>query len=117
VAGLSSRRYAAALPSFIAQYAGDALWATLVFWLLGMWWRRVSAARLALAAIAIAFIVEGSQLYHAPWVDSIRATTIGALALGSGFLWSDLVCYVAGAAGAAVVDAAMAPAQLIKGRH
>ena len=34
--------------------------------------------------------VEESQLYHASWIDSIRGTTLGALVLGHGFLWSDL---------------------------
>ena len=40
--------------------------------------------------------VELSQLYHAPWIDSIRHTTIGGLILGFGFLWSDLACYSLG---------------------
>jgi hypothetical protein len=29
--------------------------------------------------------VEFSQLYHAPWIDTIRAARIGALVLGSTF--------------------------------
>ena len=31
--GLASRRYADALPQFIVPYAGDALWAAMVFWI------------------------------------------------------------------------------------
>jgi len=49
-------------------------------------------------AVAIAFLVEFSQLYHAPWIDSIRHTWLGGLVLGFGFLWTDLVCYTAGIA-------------------
>jgi hypothetical protein len=41
-------------------------------------------------------IIEVSQLYHAPWIDSIRGTTLGALVLGHGFVWSDLACYAVG---------------------
>jgi hypothetical protein len=37
-----------------------------------------------------------SQLYHAPWIDSNRGTTLGALVLGHGFVWSDLACYAVG---------------------
>ena len=37
-----------------------------------------------------------SQLYHAEWIDNIRATTLGGLVLGYGFLWSDLVAYTIG---------------------
>ncbi len=36
------------------------------------------------------------QLYHAPWIDSIRQTTLGGLILGFGFLCSDLACYALG---------------------
>jgi len=48
-------------------------------------------------SLALAFAVEVSQLYHAPWIDSIRSTTLGGLVLGFGFLWTDLVCYLVGA--------------------
>ena len=40
--------------------------------------------------------VELSQLYHSPWIDQIRDTTVGGLILGYGFLWSDIVCYGVG---------------------
>ena len=47
---------------------------------------------------------ETSQLYHAPWIDRIRATTLGGLVLGFGFLWSDIACYTVGVACAMCVD-------------
>ncbi len=50
----------------------------------------------AVISLALAFLVEVSQLYHAPWIDSIRQTTLGGLVLGFGFLWTDLVCYSVG---------------------
>ena len=40
--------------------------------------------------------MELSQLYHAPWIDSLRANRLGGLILGYGFLWSDVACYVTG---------------------
>lgn len=52
----------------------------------------------AAISLAVAFLVEISQLYHAPWIDSIRQTTLGGLVLGFGFLWTDLVCYSVGIA-------------------
>ena len=48
--------------------------------------------------------VEVSQLYHAPWIDSIRHTTLGGLILGFDFLWSDLVCYAVGVGLGVLVD-------------
>ena len=56
------------------------------------------------SARAVPFTVEVSQLYHTPLLDAVRQTTPGALVLGQGFLWSDLVCYVVGAGAAARVD-------------
>ena len=55
-------------------------------------------------ALAFSVAVELSQLYHAPWIDSIRHTTIGGLILGFGFLWSDLACYALGVVLGVLVD-------------
>jgi hypothetical protein len=102
--GLASRRFPEWQPAFVARYAGDALWAAMVFWLLALVRPRAAARRLGFAALGIAFAVEASQLYHAPWLDAIRDTRLGALALGQGFLWSDLVCYAVGVAVAVAID-------------
>ena len=102
--GLASRRYGAALPRFIASYAGDALWATMVMWIYALIWPRTTTARLAIAALATAYAVELSQLYRAPWIDAVRASRVGALVLGQGFLWSDLACYAVGVAIGVMVD-------------
>lgn len=104
-AGLASRRYPAFFPAFIARYAGDTLWAAMVFWILALGWRRAGTRVLAGGAIATSFAVECSQLYHAAWIDSIRRTRLGALVLGSDFLWSDLACYAVGVGIAAGLDA------------
>jgi len=96
--GLASRRFGAVLPAWLAAYAGDTLWALLVSWLVGFAWPRWSAGRVAAVALAGAFAVEISQLYQAAWLNAMRHTTLGGLALGHGFLWSDLVCYCVGVA-------------------
>ena len=103
-AGLASRRFGHFLPSFIATYAGDTLWASMVFVGLGLLFPRASTRTLAIAALGFAVVDEISQLYHAPWIDAIRATTPGALVLGYGFLWSDLACYTVGVVAAACLD-------------
>jgi hypothetical protein len=102
--GLASRHYASALPGFIARYAGDVLWASMMVWLVAIVRPRESTPRVAITALLIAFTVEASQLYHAAWIDATRSTRIGALVLGVGFLWSDLVCYSVGVASTAIVD-------------
>lgn len=102
--GLASRRFGAALPEFVAAYAGDTLWALLVYLLLTVAAPSAAIAHRALAALAFAFAIEASQLYHAPWIDELRANRLGALILGSGFLWSDLACYAAGIALGALTE-------------
>lgn len=104
ILGLTSRRYADSLPTLIAAYAGDALWAAMVFWITAILRPRATTLHLAGTALSVALAVEISQLYHASWIDAIRATRLGALVLGHGFLWSDLACYAIGVAAAAAVD-------------
>jgi hypothetical protein len=94
--GLGSRRYAYVLPGFIAAYAGDTLWALMAFLGFGFVAPRASTRTIALLAMTFSVAIELSQRYHAPWIDSIRHTTLGGLILGFGFLWSDLACYALG---------------------
>jgi hypothetical protein len=94
--GLGSRRFGHSLPGFVSAYSGDMLWALVDFLAIGLFLPRLSTWRIAALAMSFSVMIEVSQLYHAPWIDSIRGTTLGALVLGHGFLWSDLACYVAG---------------------
>ncbi|MBI3789456.1 MAG: DUF2809 domain-containing protein [Gemmatimonadetes bacterium] len=103
--GLATRRFPGAFPSVVATYGGDTLWAAMVVWLLALAWPRATTARLATGALAIAWLDEASQLYHAPWIDAVRAHWFGALVLGHWFVWSDLACHAVGVAVAAALDA------------
>ena len=94
--GLGSRRFGRSLPGFVAAYAGDTLWALVAFLGIGLLLPRASTWRVALLAMSFSVLIEVSQLYHAPWIDSIRSTTLGGLVLGFGFVWSDLACYAVG---------------------
>lgn len=85
-------------------YAGDTLWALMVYWLCcaagrgfaGRFPARCLRWQVMLAALLFAFAIEFSQLSQALWLQSLRATRLGALVLGHGFLLSDLVCYTVG---------------------
>jgi hypothetical protein len=94
--GIGSRRFGTHLPGFVRTYAGDTLWALAVFLGLGLLLPGASTRMIAVLALAFSAAIELSQLYHAPWIDSIRQTTLGGLVLGFGFVWSDLACYAAG---------------------
>ena len=81
---LASRRYPGLVPAFLGKYPGDTLWALMVFCGLGFL-NGCSTARLAFYAPLISYADELSQLYQAPWINQIRATSIGHLILGSTF--------------------------------
>lgn len=102
--GIGSRRFGPQLPRFLAEYSGDTLWALAAFLGVGILLPRATTARVALLAMGVSVAVEVSQLYHAPWIDAVRGTTPGALLLGHGFLWSDLVCYAAGVALGVIIE-------------
>ena len=106
VLGLGSRSAVArrVLPGFVTDYAGDTLWATLVY--LGLLWLcpRLSVGRAAAGTLGFSFVIEFSQLFHPPWLDALRAHSLAALVLGRGFLVSDLFCYAVGVALGAVLD-------------
>jgi hypothetical protein len=94
--GLGSRRYGTYLPGFVAAVAGDTLWATAAFLGFGLILPRASTWEIALLAMVFSVLIEVSQLYKAPWIDSNRRTTLGGLVLGYDFVWSDLACYAVG---------------------
>ena len=103
-AGLASRRYRTHLPSFIGEYSGDVLWALMLFLVVSFVLAGRPIFQRCIVSLVLAFAVEVSQLYHAPWIDGIRNTTLGGLVLGFGFLWSDLVCYLVGVAAGVLLE-------------
>ncbi len=95
--GVGSRKFPTILPEFIQLYAGDTLWTLCAYFLIVTIFRNLEIRRAVIAAAYFSYFIEITQFYHAEWIDSIRGTTIGALALGFGFHWEDLVCYTLGA--------------------
>jgi hypothetical protein len=104
ILGIGSRRFDSHLPGFVATYAGDTLWALAAFLGVGLVLPRTSTWRVAVLAMLLSVLVEISQLYHAPWIDSIRSTTPGGLILGYHFVWSDLACYAVGVGFGVVIE-------------
>lgn len=105
VLGLGSRHFSHSLPPLLAKNLGDALYATLVFWLVRLLRPGLPTLPTALLATFFCFLVEFSQLYQASWITHIRHTRLGGRALGHGFHATDLMCYVAGVGLAVGVEA------------
>ena len=83
---------------------GDALWAVMMLWLIGVLAPRARPATRAAAALGVCVTVELSQLVHTSTLDALRSTTLGHLVLGSGFDPRDLAAYAAGVLAAALLD-------------
>src|SRR6478672_3366831 len=84
-AGLFLRSRICPFPVWSTKYGGDALWALMVFLGFGLVFPRMPVILLGAVAFAFACTIECLQLYHAPWIEAVRATRIGLLALGSTF--------------------------------
>lgn len=95
-AGLAVHFHGGHLPRELRDKLGDVLWAMMVAFGYGVLVPRRSSRARGLAAMATCAAVEVSQLWHAPWLDALRTTPLGALTLGSGFDPRDLVAYAAG---------------------
>ncbi|MCG8395666.1 DUF2809 domain-containing protein [Bacillus atrophaeus] len=102
--GLLSRKIPDVLPDVLNIYAGDALWALMIFLGAGFVFHTMNTSRAGLISLAFCYLIECSQLYHADWIDRIRDTTLGGLVLGYGFLWSDLGAYTIGIGIGVVID-------------
>jgi hypothetical protein len=86
------------VPEPITPYAGDILYTTMYFFIVGFLFPTMSARKVATLSILFCFGIEILQLYQADWIENIRSYRLGGLILGHGFLWSDLLCYSLGGA-------------------
>jgi Protein of unknown function (DUF2809) len=82
----------------VTKYGGDALWALMVFLGVGFLFPSWGTVPVAGLAAVVPCAVEFSQLYHAPWIDAVRQTLLGRLALGDTFAWADILAYLVGIA-------------------
>ena len=102
--GILSRSHLVTLPAFVSRYAGDTLWALVLFLGICVYLPRRKTWEISVVALLLSLTVEFSQFYHAPWVDSLRQSRLGGLVLGFGFKASDLVCYTSGILLGAFID-------------
>jgi len=102
--GLLSRKFSGYLPEVINTYLGDALWALMIYQFVAIIFHKQKILQIALIAIIFCYLIEISQLYHAPWIDAIRNTRLGGLVLGFGFQWTDILAYSIGVACGAVCE-------------
>jgi glycopeptide antibiotics resistance protein len=94
--GLASRKFSHLLFSFLAENAGDVLWAMMVYFGFRFLFLKKSIVMAIFLSCLLSFGIEFSQLYQADWINQIRETLLGELVLGKGFLTVDLIRYTTG---------------------
>lgn len=104
--GLASRTYSINLYPFLAENAGDALWAMMVYFGFRFLLIRKGIVTAIVASLLFSFAIEFSQLYQGDWINQIRGTLPGALVLGHGFIFVDLIRYTVGIFIGAFIDQA-----------
>ena len=105
--GLASRGFGSYLPDFVAENAGDSLWAAFVYCGMSFCVPHTKIITRGAMTLGFAYAIEFSQLYHAPWIDSVRETTLGGLVLGFQFVWVDLIRYAVGVTFCVAVEVVM----------
>lgn len=93
ITGLLSRK-----SIMIPLWIGDVLYALMMYFIVRFIFLQKTPKFIFLLSLSICIAIELSQLLHAEWINTIRATLPGRLILGQGFLWSDLLTYAMGAA-------------------
>lgn len=91
-------------PPFVEKYAGDALWALMLYLLMCFLFPRLAAWKLWIITLLGCYLIEISQLYQAEWIRRIRYLPGVGLLLGYGFLWSDMAAYTVGVSAGLLVD-------------
>ncbi len=109
IVGLVVHRVGLGLNSVIRDMLGDALWAMMIFYWLGVLVPRTRLRTRTALALALCAGVEVSQLYHSPRLDALRTTLLGHLVLGSGFDARDFLSYSLGVATAMLLERAGLP--------
>lgn len=84
--------------------AGDACWAIAAWFLFRLMLPEAGLRLMIILTAGLCLGVELSQLIRAQWLEDLRQDRIVALLIGRGFLWVDLVRYLAGIMIALLLD-------------
>jgi hypothetical protein len=104
VVGLLVHRGYTSIDGAARDKLGDALWAMMMTWWVSAVIPKWSLWIRGVTALTVCAIVEWSQRVAHPLLDTLRATTVGRLVLGSGFDVMDFVAYTIGVAAAVLFE-------------
>jgi hypothetical protein len=96
--GLMTKFYGGPVADWVSNYAGGFLY--VLFWVFVclVLVPRVSPRVTALWVLAITCALEVLQLWHPPFLRTIRSTFAGRALIGTTFVWWDFIYYIVAAA-------------------
>ncbi len=77
----------------------------MVFFGMGVMFRKASTIHISLAALGFSFGIEALKLCPAPWLAAVRHSTLGHLVFGSVFSWQNLLAYTIGVILGLIIEA------------
>lgn len=94
--GFFTKAYSGPMANWVNNSLGGILY--VIFWslLLSVVFFRTRRWIIATIVLLITCCLEFMQLWHPPFLESIRSTFLGVTLIGNSFSWLDLVHYVIG---------------------
>ena len=80
-------------PGWLSDHGGGMIY--VLFWCFAARyaWPESAASRIVVAVLGATCVVEGLQLWHPLWLESVRSTSLGSILLGSSFDVLDIMHY------------------------
>jgi len=94
--GLYTKIYSGPAAQWVNNSMGGVLY--VVFWSLAFCFLLpgVKTRKIAAAVFLVTCLLEIMQLWHPPFLETVRSTFIGVTLIGNSFSWLDLVHYMIG---------------------
>ena len=89
----------------------------MVFFGMGAILNKAPSFELGCRALAFSFAIEALKLCQAPWLVSLRHTTLGHLVFGHVFSWRNMVAYTVGVLLGLLVEALVVPGPRMRDGH
>lgn len=96
--GFSTKLYNGPAASWVNNSLGGILY--VIFWslLFSFFFFRTRPWKISIFVLMVTCSLEFLQLWHPPFLESIRSTFLGVTLIGNSFTWTDLFYYLVGCA-------------------
>jgi len=96
-AGFASKFYDGPLRIYVNDSLGGVLYVVFWIWIFAFLLPQARAGIIAFSVLAVTCGLEFLQLWHPPFLESIRACFLGRTLIGHSFSWLDIPHYFLGA--------------------